>query len=96
MDPMAGEINRQCQSEVLSHCPREIVLPKEVGCAHRRTCGCTMIHLEALDAKRQLLYFYGTLSIVGCVLSDHHDECSSTERSPGELKQHFHGCFEVF
>lgn len=72
------------------------MLPKELGCAHRRTCGCTVIHIEALDAKRQLLYFCDTLSVVGHVLSDHHDECSSTERSPGELKQHVQGHFEVF
>lgn len=71
------------------------MLPKELGCAHRRTCSRTVIHLEASDVEHQLLYFYGTLSIPGRVLSDNHDECSSAGRSPGELK-HVQGNFEVF
>lgn len=55
-----------------------VTLPKEPRHAHRRMCGHTLTHPErwggGAGLECQLLYFYGTLSKVGHVLSDHHDE----------------------
>lgn len=78
-DPMAEEIDRQYQPELLSHWHRETVFQSlflKNQDAHRRMCGHTLTHPErwggGAGLECQLLYFHGTLSKVGHVFSHHH------------------------